>query len=88
MPDLRAFERLPSNSGRLLTVQEVADTLRFHLMSVYRMIRNGDLPVVRLSIGRRKGNLPIRVRQADLDLIIEGAAKFQPKKRRSGGRRP
>ena len=84
MPDLGAFERLPGDPGRLLTVQEVADTLRFHVMSVYRMIRNEDLPVVRLSIGKRKGNLPIRVRQADLDLIIEGAAKFQLKKRRSG----
>ncbi len=44
---------------RFLTVQEVADLMRVSTMTVYRMIRSGDLPAVR--VGRS-----FRVRDDDL----------------------
>jgi excisionase family DNA binding protein len=37
----------------ILTVQEVARYLRVHVMTVYRMIQRGDLPVVRVGRGWR-----------------------------------
>ena len=48
------------SSARFLTVQEVADTLRVSTMTVYRLIKAGDLPAVR--IGRS-----FRVRDVDVD---------------------
>jgi excisionase family DNA binding protein len=44
---------------RFLTVQEVADLMRVSTMTVYRMIKSGDLPAVR--VGRS-----FRVRDEDL----------------------
>ncbi len=49
---------------QLLTVAEVADLLRVSTMTVYRLIRSGDLPAVR--VGRN-----YRVRRADLDEYLE-----------------
>jgi excisionase family DNA binding protein len=43
-----------------LTVQEVADLLRVSTMTVYRLIKNGELPAVR--VGRA-----FRVRDVDVD---------------------
>ena len=47
-------------SARFLTVQEVADMLRVSSMTVYRLIKAGDLPAVR--VGRS-----FRVLPADVD---------------------
>jgi excisionase family DNA binding protein len=48
---------------RLLTAAEVADDLRVSTMTVYRLIRRGDLPAVR--VGRN-----YRVRVADLESYL------------------
>lgn len=50
--------------NELLTVAEVADMLRVSTMTVYRLIRTGELPAVR--VGRS-----YRVKSADLDTYLE-----------------
>lgn len=50
-------------SQRLLTAAEVAEDLRVSTMTVYRLIRRGDLPAVR--VGRN-----YRVRLADLETYL------------------
>lgn len=49
---------------QLLTVAEVAELLRVSTMTVYRLIRSGELPAVR--VGRN-----YRVRQRDLDGYLQ-----------------
>ncbi len=50
-----------SHAGaRFLTVSEVADTLRVSTMTVYRLIKGGQLPAVR--VGKA-----YRVREDDID---------------------
>jgi excisionase family DNA binding protein len=51
-------------SDRLLTAGEVADQLRVSTMTVYRLIRRGDLPAVR--VGRN-----YRVREGDLTTYLD-----------------
>ena len=51
-------------SDRLLTAGEVADQLRVSTMTIYRLIRRGELPAVR--VGRN-----YRVRASDLDRYLE-----------------
>jgi excisionase family DNA binding protein len=51
-------------NAQLLTAGEVADLLRVSTMTVYRLIRGGDLPAVR--VGRS-----YRVRQSDLDGYLQ-----------------
>ena len=53
----------PHARARFLTVQEVADLLRVSTMTVYRLIKNGELPAAR--IGKS-----FRVREDDLDAFI------------------
>lgn len=48
------------SSSHFLTVQEVADLMRVSTMTVYRLIKAGDLPAVR--VGRS-----FRVRDVDVD---------------------
>ncbi len=50
--------------ARFLTVQEVADQLRVSSMTVYRLIKSGELPAVR--VGRS-----FRVREPDVDRYLE-----------------
>jgi excisionase family DNA binding protein len=50
-------------SARFLTVQEVADLMRVSSMTIYRLIKSGDLPAVR--VGRS-----FRVRDADVDAYL------------------
>ncbi|MFN2555260.1 MAG: helix-turn-helix domain-containing protein [Nitriliruptorales bacterium] len=50
--------------SELLTVAEVAGLLRVSTMTVYRLIRTGELPAVR--VGRN-----YRVRRIDLDLYLQ-----------------
>jgi excisionase family DNA binding protein len=50
-------------NDRLLTAAEVADDLRVSTMTIYRLIRRGELPAVR--VGRN-----YRVRPADLEAYL------------------
>ncbi len=52
------------SKSRFLTVQEVADLMRVSSMTVYRLIKVGDLPAVR--VGRS-----FRVSDADVDVYLE-----------------
>jgi excisionase family DNA binding protein len=56
--------------ARFLTVQEVAELLRVSSMTVYRLIKAGDLPAVR--VGRS-----FRVRDVDVEAYL-GARFTQP----------
>jgi len=49
--------------ARFLTVQEVADLMRVSSMTVYRLIKAGELPAVR--VGRS-----FRVRDEDVDRYL------------------
>jgi excisionase family DNA binding protein len=51
-------------SDQLLTAAEVADQLRVSTMTVYRLIRRGELPAVR--VGRN-----YRVRERDLHAFLD-----------------
>jgi len=50
-------------SARFLTAQEVAELLRVSTMTVYRLIKAGDLPAIR--VGRS-----FRVRDVDVDAYV------------------
>jgi excisionase family DNA binding protein len=49
---------------RLLTVREVADTMRVSNMTVYRLIRAGELPAIR--VGKH-----FRIRENELNDYLE-----------------
>jgi excisionase family DNA binding protein len=51
------------SKARFLTVQEVADLMRVSSMTVYRLIKAGDLPAVR--VGRS-----FRVSEVDVDAYL------------------
>ena len=51
------------SKARFLTVQEVANLMRVSSMTVYRLIKSGDLPAVR--VGRS-----FRVAEADVDTYL------------------
>ena len=53
----------------LLTVREVADSMRVSTMTVYRLIRSGSLPAIRVGTH-------FRIRTSDLDQYLE-AQTFQ-----------
>ena len=55
------------SKARFLTVQEVADLMRVSSMTVYRLIKAGDLPAVR--VGRS-----FRVSDTDVDAYL--AARY------------
>ena len=50
----------------LLTVREVAGSMRVSTMTVYRLIRAGDLPAIR--VGKH-----FRIRTLDLEQYLEAA---------------
>lgn len=54
----------PGMTSALLTASEVADRLRVSTMTVYRLIRRGELAAVR--VGRN-----YRVRAADLEAYLD-----------------
>ena len=70
-------------TARFLTVQEVADLMRVSTMTVYRIIKSGDLPAVR--VGRS-----FRVRDVDVDAYLGPAtrkpADAAPARRAAGAR--
>ena len=49
---------------RLLTVAEVAGTMRVSNMTIYRMIKSGELPAIR--VGKN-----YRIRESDLDRYLD-----------------
>jgi excisionase family DNA binding protein len=49
---------------RLLTVREVADAMRVSTMTVYRLIRAGQIPAIR--VGKH-----FRIRENDLEVYLE-----------------
>jgi excisionase family DNA binding protein len=55
--------REPFTEARLKTVNEVADLLRVSRMTVYRMIKTGEMPAVR--VGRS-----YRLRSEDVDTYL------------------
>jgi excisionase family DNA binding protein len=60
---MRGTDGSEGASGALLTVAEVAGILRVSAMTVYRLIRSGDLPALR--IGKS-----YRIRQGALDQYL------------------
>jgi excisionase family DNA binding protein len=53
----------PISREQLLTVSEVADAMRVSNMTVYRLIKSGQLPAVR--VGKN-----YRIRESDLDTYL------------------
>ena len=64
-----------SDTDTLLTMDEVADRLRLHPVTVRRMVTRGVLPSIKL--GDKKTS-PVRVRQTDLDTFLERRARRAP----------
>ena len=52
-------------TGRLFTVAEVAAVMRVSNMTVYRLIKSGELPALRVGKG-------YRIFEADLERFLEG----------------
>jgi excisionase family DNA binding protein len=57
-------ESQPFVPGGLLTVSEVANAMRVSNMTVYRLIKSGELPAVR--VGKN-----YRLRESDLERFLE-----------------
>jgi excisionase family DNA binding protein len=57
----------PLGRDRLYTVAEVAEHMRVSNMTVYRLIKNGTLPAIR--VGKN-----YRIRGKDLTAYLEGAS--------------
>ena len=57
-------KRRPFVGDRLLTVGEVAATMRVSNMTVYRLIKGGELPAIR--VGKN-----YRIRESDMDHYLE-----------------
>jgi excisionase family DNA binding protein len=55
---------------RLLTIPEVAEALRCHPASVYRMVNTGKLAAVALGDGQRRGRM-LRVPASALTAMLE-----------------
>jgi excisionase family DNA binding protein len=60
----RVSEPQPFVPGGLLTVSEVAAAMRVSNMTVYRLIKGGELPAVR--VGKN-----YRIRESDLERFLE-----------------
>ena len=58
---------------RLLTVGEVAATMRVSNMTVYRLIKNGDLPALRVGKNYRIRESDVDVFLSDRSVQVEGA---------------
>lgn len=60
----RVSEAQPFHPGGLLTVSEVAATMRVSNMTVYRLIKGGELPAVR--VGKN-----YRIRESDVERFLQ-----------------
>ena len=56
--------RSPYVGDRLLTVGEVASLMRVSTMTVYRLIKSGELPAAKISSS-------FRLRESDVDAYLE-----------------
>jgi excisionase family DNA binding protein len=61
----------------LLTVREVADSMRVSTMTVYRLIRSGALPAIR--VGKH-----FRIRARDLDFFLDAQTVGATEAQRGG----
>jgi len=57
-----------TKKDKLLTIKQVATRLKMDYSHIYRMIRAGVLPCIKVGIGRGV----IRVKESDLEAYIEG----------------
>jgi excisionase family DNA binding protein len=60
-------------TDRLLTVYEVAAIMRVSNMTVYRLIKNGDLPALRVGKNYRIRESDVDVYLSDRSVQVEGA---------------
>ena len=58
---------------RLLTVAEVAGTMRVSNMTVYRLIKSGDLPALRVGKNYRIRESDVDAYLSDRSVHVEGA---------------
>ena len=63
----------PFVTGALLTVAEVASGMRVSNMTVYRLIKSGELPAVRVGKGYRIRESDLRRFLEDRSVHVEGA---------------
>ena len=66
-------KRRPFVGDRLLTVGEVAATMRVSNMTVYRLIKNRDLPALRVGKNYRIRESDVEVYLSDRSVQVEGA---------------
>ncbi len=66
-------KRRPFVGDRLLTVGEVAATMRVSNMTVYRLIKSGDLPALRVGKNYRIRESDVDVFLSDRSVQVEGA---------------
>jgi excisionase family DNA binding protein len=66
-------KRRPFVGDRLLTVGEVAATMRVSNMTVYRLIKSGDLPALRVGKNYRIRESDVDVYLSDRSVQVEGA---------------
>jgi excisionase family DNA binding protein len=66
-------KRRPFVGDRLLTVGEVAATMRVSNMTVYRLIKNRDLPALRVGKNYRIRESDVDVFLSDRSVQVEGA---------------
>jgi len=63
----------PFVTGALLTVAEVAAGMRVSNMTVYRLIKSGELPAVRVGKGYRIGESELRSFLEARSVRVEGS---------------
>ena len=66
-------KRRPFVGDRLLTVGEVAATMRVSNMTVYRLIKSGDLHALRVGKNYRIRESDVDVYLSDRSVQVEGA---------------
>jgi excisionase family DNA binding protein len=66
-------KRRPFVGDRLLTVAEVAATMRVSNMTVYRLIKDGDLPALRVGKNYRIRESDVDAYLSDRSVHVEGA---------------
>jgi excisionase family DNA binding protein len=66
-------EGQPFVTGALLTVAEVAAGMRVSNMTVYRLIKSGELPAVRVGKGYRIGEAELRSFLEARSVRVEGS---------------
>lgn len=69
-----------TTADKLLTIKEVSEDLRVSTRTVYRLIKSGELPTVKLGNCR---NAPVRVYSEDLGNWINSKLTVDPTSTRS-----